>query len=151
MSEVKVKEEKATIIDGKDLILGRLGSNVAKRLLLGESIKIVNCKDIVILGRKKYLVEKYKNKLKNKVVKQGPYYSRSPSDIVKRAFRNMVPYKNKRGVEALKRLKCYNSVPSVLLNSPKEVVESAKVDDNSVFYYTKVGDICKVLGYNKLK
>ncbi len=151
MSEVKVKEVSATIIDGKDLILGRLGSNVAKRLLLGESIRIVNCKDVVILGRKTYLVEKYKTKITNKVILQGPYYSRSPSDIVKRAFRNMVPYKNQRGAEALKRLKCYNSVPSVLLNSSKEVVENAKVDDNSVLYYTKVGDICKVLGYDKLK
>jgi ribosomal protein uL13 len=151
MTQSKVVEEKATVIEGKDLILGRLGSNVAKRLLLGETIKIVNCKDIVILGRKKYLVEKYKSKLDNKVVKQGPYYSRSPADIVKRAFRNMVPYKNARGIEALKRLKCYNSVPSTLLSANKEAVEGAKIDDNSVFYYTKVGDICKVLGYSKLK
>lgn len=151
MTEIKTKVEKATIIDGKDLILGRLGSNIAKRLLLGESIKIVNCKEVVILGRKKYLVEKYKTKITNKVIKQGPYISRSPADIVKRAFRNMVPYKNQRGIEALKRLKCYNSTPSVLLNSAKEQVETAKMDSNSVFYYTKVGEICEVLGYNKIK
>ena len=85
------------------------------------------------------------------MIKQGPYYSRSPADIVKRAFRNMVPYKNARGVEALKRLKCYNSVPSTLLSAKKEVVAGATIDDDSVFYYTKVGDICKVLGYTKLK
>lgn len=151
MTENKVKEEKVTIIDGKDLVMGRLGSIVAKRLLLGESFKILNCKDVVILGRKKYLVDKYDDKLKNKVIKQGPYYSRSPADIVKRAFRNMVPYKNPRGVEALKRLKCYNSVPSVLLNSVKEEIAGAKVDDNSVFYYASVGDICKSMGYTKLK
>ncbi len=147
--EAKTKE-KFTIIDGKDLVLGRLGSNIAKRLLLGESIKIVNCKDIVILGRKKYLIERYKNKLTNKVIKQGPYYSRSPADIVKRSFRNMVPYKNQRGVEALKRLKCYNSVPSVLLSADKQTVEGAKID-SEVFYYTKVGAICEVLGYTKKK
>ena len=147
----KTKTENAVVIDGNDLILGRLGSNVAKRLLLGESIKIVNCKDVVILGRKKYLVDKYKTKITNKVVKQGPYYSRSPADIVRRAFRNMVPYKNQRGVEALKRLKCYNSVPSTLLSAKKEVVESAQLNDDTVFYYTRVGDICKSLGYTKLK
>lgn len=145
----KSKQEEAVIIDGKDLILGRLGSVIAKRLLLGENIKIVNCKDIVILGRKKYLVEKYNNKLKNKVTKQGPYYSRSPSDIVKRAFRNMLPYKNQRGIEAFKRLKCYNSTPSVLINAQKEVVEGAQLNQNSVFYFTRVGDICKSMGYNK--
>jgi large subunit ribosomal protein L13 len=150
MAENKEKE-KFTVIDGKDLVLGRLGSEISKRLLMGETIKIVNCKDIVILGKKKYLVERYKNKLQNRVVKQGPYYSRSPADLVKRAFRNMLPYKNKRGIEAFKRLKCYNSVPSILNKVEKEVVEKAKVDENNVFYYTKVGEISKILGYNKEK
>ena len=151
MTETKNKEENYAVIDGNGLILGRLGSNVCKRLLLGEEIKIVNCKDIVILGRRSYLVERYKNKLSNKVIKQGPYYSRSPADLVKRAFRNMVPYKNARGVEALKRLKCYNSTPSTLLNAKKEVIEKAKLDDDSVFYYSKMEDISKALGYVKEK
>lgn len=148
---VKKETKEVTIIDGKDLVLGRLGSAIAKRLLLGESIKIVNCRDVVILGRKKYLVERYKEKISNKVIKQGPYYSRSPADIVKRAFRNMLPYKNQRGIDAFRRLKCYNSVPSILLSAKKEVVDKAKMNDDSVFYYTRVDDICKSLGYNKLK
>lgn len=151
MTENKSKEEKFTIIDGKDLVLGRLGSAIAKRLLLGETIKIVNAQDIVILGRKKFLVERYKTKITNKVVKQGPYYSRSPSNIVKRAMRNMLPYKNQRGIDAFKRLKCYNSVPSILLNVEKSTVEGAKLDETSVFYYTKVGEISRSLGYNKEK
>lgn len=151
MAEAKQEEKKVTIIDGTDLILGRMGSNIAKRALLGEEFKIVNCKDIVLLGKKRYLIERYKAKLENKVIKQGPYYSRSPADIVKRAFRNMLPYKNQRGVEAFKRITCYNSTPSTLLNAEKQVVESAKLDHDSVFYYTRVEDICKVLGYTKKK
>ncbi len=140
-----------TIIDGKDMILGRLGSKIAKRALFGEEIKIVNCKEIVILGTKKFLVDKYKKKLSNKVIKQGPYYSRSPADIVKRSLRNMLPYKNKRGIEAFKRITCYNSVPSTLINKEKEIVEAAKINEKSVFYYTKIEVISKVLGYNKTK
>lgn len=151
MAQNTNKEEKYTVIDGKDLILGRLGSNIAKRLLTGENIKLVNCKDIVILGRKKYLIERYKNKLNNKVVKQGPYYSRSPADIVKRSMRNMLPYKNQRGIEAFKRLKCYNSTPSILLNAEKVQIEGAKIDPTSMFYSTKVGEICERLGYTKKK
>lgn len=150
MAAEKTNQTNATIIDATDLILGRLGSVVAKRLLMGEEIKIVNCKDIVVLGKKKYLIDRYKTKLSNKVVKQGPYYSRSPADMVRRSFRNMLPYKNQRGIEAYKRLKCYNSTPSILLNSPKEVIESAKIDEKSVFYYSHMGDICKVLGYTKV-
>ena len=151
MVEKTESKEVVTIIDGKNLILGRLGSELAKRLLLGESIKIVNCRDVVILGRKKYLFEKYKTKLKNKVVKQGPYYSRSPADLVKRALRNMLPYKNQRGIEAFKRLKCYNSVPSTLISVDKEIPEVAKINEDTVFYYTRVEEISKVLGYNKVK
>ncbi|MFW6285542.1 MAG: 50S ribosomal protein L13 [Nanoarchaeota archaeon] len=147
----EIKDENITIIDGTDLILGRLASEISKKLLLGENIKIVNCKDIVILGRKNYLFEKYKNKLTNKVIKQGPYYSRSPADIVKRAFRNMLPYKNKRGAEAFKRLKCYNSTPSTLINAQKANFDNVKINNDSVFYYTKVGDISQKLGYNKSK
>lgn len=146
-----LKEEKVIVIDGTDLILGRLGSNVAKRLLLGESFKIVNCRDVVILGRKSFLVQRYKNKISNKVTKQGPYYSRSPSDLVKRAFRNMLPYKNERGAEAFKRLKCYNSTPSTLISAEKEIVESARLNSEEVFYYTKVGELAAALGYNKEK
>ena len=151
MAEMKVKEEKFTVIDGKDLILGRLGSNIAKRLLLGESIKLVNCKDVVILGRKKFLVERYKTKISNKVIKQGPYYSRSPSDLVRRALRNMLPYKNQRGIDAYKRLKCFNSVPSTLVKAEKQTIDTAKVDQMNVFYYTKMMDLSRGLGYNKEK
>jgi large subunit ribosomal protein L13 len=144
-----VKDEKIVVIDGTDLILGRLGSTIAKRLLMGESFKIVNCKNVVILGRKSFLVQRYKNKISNKVTKQGPYYSRSPSDIVKRAFRNMLPYKNERGAAAFRRLKCYNSTPSTLVSAEKETIEKATLNNEEVFYYTKIEDLSKALGYVK--
>ena len=145
----EVKEEKFVVIDGTDLIMGRLGSTIAKRLLMGESFKIVNCKDVVILGRKSFNVQRYKNKISNKVTKQGPYYSRSPSDIVKRAFRNMLPYKNERGAAAFRRLKCYNSTPSTLISADKETLVKATLNNDEVFYYTRVGELSKALGYVK--
>lgn len=116
---------------------------------MGESFKIVNCKDVVILGRKSFLVQRYKNKISNKVTKQGPYYSRSPSDIVKRAFRNMLPYKNERGAAAFRRLKCYNSTPSTLVSAEKETLENAKLNNEEVFYYTRIAELSKALGYVK--
>jgi len=146
----KKEDTNVVVIDGKDLILGRLGSKVAKMLLAGMIVKIVNCREVVILGRKKFLVERYKNKIANKVVGQGPYYSRSPADLVRRAMRNMLPYKNERGVQAYKRLKCFNSVPSILLSSEKIKVDTAQLNLDSVFYYTKMADLCKSLGYNRL-
>ena len=149
MAENKQESKNYTIIDGKDLVLGRMGSEISKRLLMGENIRIVNCKDIIILGQKDYLVDKYKKKLENRVVKQGPYYSRAPSDMVKRSMRNMLPYKSKRGIEAMKRLKCYNSTPSILINEEKETLSNAGMNEKSSLYFTRIGDICSKLGYNK--
>ena len=39
-----------TIIDGKNAILGRLASDTAKRLLSGETVEIINAKDVIITG-----------------------------------------------------------------------------------------------------
>ena len=138
--------KKEVVIDGKDLILGRMGSLIAKRLLMGENITIVNCKDIILIGKKKFLINKYKGKRENNVIKKGPYFHRNSSDIVKRSIRTMLPYRNERGIRALKNLKCYGSVPSTLIKTEKEVLTSAKVNFDSVFYYTKVGEISEVLG-----
>lgn len=144
--KASTQQQEATVIDGRDLILGRMGSTVAKRLLLGEHIKIVNCREVVILGRKQFVIERYRNKLKNRVIKKGPYYSRSPSKMVKRALRNMLPYKADRGEAAFKRLLCYDSVPSTLASVEKSTIEDAKLDQDSVFYYTTMGEVCDSLG-----
>ncbi len=40
------------VYNGKDLILGRLATVVAKQALLGEEVKVVNCEKIMISGRK---------------------------------------------------------------------------------------------------
>ena len=149
--EKGVSNKKEILIDGNDMILGRLGSFVSKKLLLGYTIKIVNCKKIILIGTKSFLVKKYKAKLQNRVVKQGPYYSRLPCNIVKRSFRNMLPYKNKRGKEALLNLRCFNSVPSTLINSKKTLVENAKVNKSNIFKFIKIEELCKILGYKSNK
>lgn len=142
-------KQQTTVIDAQGLVLGRMGSIIAKRLLLGESITIVNCKQAVLIGRKDLILKRYQDKRNNKVVKQGPYFHRNAGDIVKRSLRNMLPYKNFRGREALSRLKCYACVPKSLAESKKEALESCKVNFDRTFYYTQVGEISKLLGYNE--
>jgi len=41
------------IIDATNLILGRLGTYVAKKALLGNKIDIVNCENSVVTGNRK--------------------------------------------------------------------------------------------------
>ena len=42
-----------------------MASMVAKRLLLGEDIAIVNSEKVVVSGKKKSIIEKHKNKIEN--------------------------------------------------------------------------------------
>jgi large subunit ribosomal protein L13 len=101
------------IIDGKDAVLGRLASFVAKDLLIGEEIVILNCEQVIVTGNKKKIQKDFEKK-RSKVGsgQQGPKISRSSEKIVKRAIRGMLPNPREgRGKEALKRIKCYNKVP----------------------------------------
>ena len=142
-----VEQNNEIVIDIENCILGRVCSNISKKLLLNQKVILVNCNSVVILGRRSFLVKKYKDKLKNKVVKQGPYYSRNPCDMVKRSVRNMVPYKNLRGKEALKNLKCYNTIPKTLGDKKITKIDGSKLNDLTSLYYTKMVDLCRVLGY----
>ena len=49
-----------TVIDAKNLILGRMASTVAKRLLDGEEINIINAEKAIISGRKDTTFDRYK-------------------------------------------------------------------------------------------
>jgi large subunit ribosomal protein L13 len=53
-----------TIIDADGLVLGRMASVVAKRLLAGETIELVNAQNVVISGNKVKLVEEWKEFIK---------------------------------------------------------------------------------------
>ncbi len=110
------------IIDGTGAVLGRLASFVAKDLLKGEEIVIINCEQIIITGNKKRIQENFEKK-RSKVGsgQQGPKVSRLNEKIVKRAIRGMLPNHRKgRGKEALKNVKCY-------VGLPKEYEQSKKI------------------------
>jgi large subunit ribosomal protein L13 len=106
----------STVIDAKDSIIGRLASIVAKRLLAGEKIVIINAEKGLISGdpgfnAKKYL-QRYHMKTKSNPLK-GPFYPRKPDQILKRTIRGMLPYKKSKGKEAYKRLKVFSNSPSM--------------------------------------
>lgn len=101
------------IIDGKDAVLGRLSSYIAKELLKGEEINIVNCEDIIVTGNKKTTQKEFQEK-RSKIgsSQKGPKYSKLKERIVKRTIRGMLPnYREGRGRQAYKRLKCYIGFP----------------------------------------
>jgi large subunit ribosomal protein L13 len=101
------------IIDGKNLALGRLSSYVAKELLKGEEIVIINCEEVVITGSKRNIQENYQEKrTRHGSSRKGPHPSKVSERIVKNTIRGMLPnYREGRGREAFKKVKCYNKVP----------------------------------------
>lgn len=134
-----------TIIDASGLILGRLSSEVSKRLLNGESVVIVNSKDCLISGSKNFIFSMYKIKRDRGSKERGPYFPRMPDMILRRTIRGMLPYKKSRGREAYRHLKVYVGVPDGL-NETFESVSSASYSRLGTMKYVRLGDVSKKLG-----
>lgn len=106
------------IVDGENIVLGRLASFVAKQALKGEEIKVVNSEKVIVSGSRTDIQRKFREK-RSKVGsgQKGPKVSRSTDKIVKRAIRGMLPnHREGRGREAFKKIKCYNGIPNDLQN-----------------------------------
>lgn len=105
------------MIDAEDLILGRMASFVAKRLLEGKRVAIVNAQKAVISGIPKTILVKYQKRRmitgKPKPMK-GPVTPRTPDRIVWKAVRGMLPMKKTQGRRAIRRLRVYIDLPSEL-------------------------------------
>jgi len=115
------------IIDGKNAILGRLASYVAKQAMYGKEIIVVNCDETVVSGKPKSIVLEYSEmRQKGGASLQGPYFPKSPERIVKRTIRGMLSYRKERGGEAFKRIKCYNGVPEEYESSKKFIAGKEK-------------------------
>ncbi|HDD46555.1 MAG TPA: 50S ribosomal protein L13 [Candidatus Aenigmarchaeota archaeon] len=135
-------------IDARDCILGRLASIIAKRLLNGEKINVVNAEHVVISGNPKAVFEIFKEKVERGDPYHGPFYPRYPDKIFKRVVRGMLPYKKPRGREALKRLKVYISVPENLKEKEFEIIEAAK--NRLEHKYTTLGKVAEKIGAKKV-
>ena len=112
---MQTKNQEVTIIDAEDLVLGRMASTIAKRLLKGEKITIVNAEKAVLSGKKKSRVSETKEFLEVGHPKKGPFHYRRPDKIVRRAVRGMLPYKQPKGKQAHKRLKAFTGIPEELV------------------------------------
>lgn len=100
------------IFDGEGIIAGRLGARVAKELLKGNSVVIVNSEKVIVSGDLRGNAEKYKKlaKMGRGGSMKGPKIIRNPERLLKRIIRGMVPRQKTKGREAIRRLKCYNGL-----------------------------------------
>ena len=136
------------VINAEGHILGRLSSVIAKRLLNGEKIVVVNAEKAIITGDKEMVFQRYKEKYDKGSKEKGPYFPRHPEKIFKRTVRGMLPWKSRRGRDAYRRLRVFMGVPEELKDKEFEVVECALYEKVSkTDRYVTLREIVEYLGF----
>jgi len=97
------------IVDGDGAVFGRMASFVAKELLKGNYVDVINSEKVIVSGSKNVIVEKIraKRRMGSGGSMKGPKYIRKEDLLLKRMIRGMLPRDRARGREAFKRLKCH--------------------------------------------
>ena len=134
------------IIDAKGLILGRMSSIVAKRLLEGENIIILNAEKAAISGKRLQIINESKSFLEVGHPRKGPYHYRRPDRIVRKTIRGMLPRRKPKGIQALKRLRVYLGAPKEFENNEFQTIFEASAEKLKSPYIT-VGDLAKEIGW----
>ena len=124
------------ILNAEDKILGRLASHIAQEALKGKEVHVINAEKAVITGKKREIIQKYKDKREKGSHSTGPHFPRLPEKIVKRTARGMLPYKKSRGRQAFKNIKCYVGVPNDINEDDAEDVEEIDISQSKSRFIT---------------
>lgn len=141
-----MSSDEITIIDGSNHVMGRLASIVAKRLLQGEKIAIVNAENVVVSGNLQSVLKEWNEFLEVGKYRKGPFHPRRPDTIFRHVVRGMLPRSKFKGRNALRRLKVYIGTPEVFKNVKFEVVEEAKADKLKSSYF-RLGELASRIGW----
>ena len=136
------------VVNGEGLILGRMCSKIAKRLLNGEEIIVVNAEKIIISGKKKSKVAEAHKFLEVGAPERGPFHSRRPDRIVCKTVRGMVPWRQPKGKLAYKRLKVFLGVPEELKDQKMETIDQANAAKLTGPHFT-LGELAIEIGWNQ--
>ncbi|MBS1194469.1 MAG: 50S ribosomal protein L13 [Methanomicrobiales archaeon] len=136
----------AVVVNAEGMILGRMASLLAHRLMAGEEIAVVNAEKAVISGTKARVFAIYEKKRSRGSREGGPFFPRRPDHLVKRTIRGMLPYKREPGREAFHRVKVYVGVPPEFAGKEMESFPEAHVSRLSSPRYVTVGAVSTFMG-----
>jgi large subunit ribosomal protein L13 len=139
------------VIDGTHHIAGRLSSHVAKLLLKGNRVSIVNCEKIMISGTRSNIIKEYRDFLKISSIihpRHGPFHPRRPDTIIARMIRGMLPRKKPSGQSALKRLRTYIGAPKELSSLKRIQIDDAKISKTPASYVS-MADLGRTVGWTE--
>lgn len=139
------------VVDATNHIAGRLCSYVAKMLLKGNDVVILNAEKAMLSGDRYSTIRQWHEYLEiGSIVNpvHGPFHARRPDTMITRMIRGMVPKQKAKGVEAMKRLRVYIGVPKNYEGIKGKEFEDAKIR-KPVSYYTSVHDVAKLIGWHE--
>lgn len=109
-----MSEGDTLVVDATNHVLGRLASIVAKKLLEGYRVVVLNAERALISGKKEALLREQSDWLNVRSAinpRHTPRHPRTPDGIITYAVRGMLPRRKPRGLEALRRLRVYVDEP----------------------------------------
>ena len=150
--EIVVRTDRPIVVDATNHIAGRLSSHVAKLLLQGQRVTVVNCEKIMMSGTRANQIQEYREFLEiNSIInyKHGPVHYRRPDTIIAKMIRQMLPFDRKpSGKAAYQRLRTY-------IGSPKDTKPIGKIQFEKALIrktaanYTTLAEICRVIGWTE--
>jgi len=146
-----LSSDETVYIDATNQIAGRLSSKIAKLVLSGKKVVVVNAEKALISGSRTSVVNQWKERLElaSKVNPiYGPIHPRRPDNILRRMVRGMVPRKKPKGATAMKRLRVYIGMPSGMEESKMTKFEETTAT-RPIPVYVTMGDLSRSLGWNE--
>ncbi|MFQ5969897.1 MAG: 50S ribosomal protein L13 [Nitrososphaerales archaeon] len=139
------------VVDATNHIAGRLCSYVAKMLLKGDNVIVLNSEKAMLSGNRYAIIREWHEYLEiGSIVNpvHGPFHARRPDRIITRMVRGMVPKQKAKGVSAMKRLRVYIGVPKNYQATKAKEFDDAKIRKPAA-YYTSVHELAKSIGWNE--
>ena len=143
-------EDKTVYIDASEQIAGRLCSILAKELISGKRIVVLNAEKALVSGNTSSVLRQWQARLEiyshvNPIY--GPIHPRRPDNILRRMVRGMVPKTKAKGKSAMSRLRVYMGVPEKYAGVKTSKFEDAKAR-KPIPQYPTIAEISKNIGWN---
>jgi len=147
---MQAAKKPVTVVNAEGLILGRMSSKVAKKLLNGEEVVIINAEKTVISGKKKSKILEAHVFLEVGAPERGPFHYRRPDRIVRKTVRGMLPMDKVKGKNALAKLQVFLGVPEELKNQKAETVPDAESTKLRGPQFT-LAELAKEIGWHQVE
>lgn len=137
------------VVDATSSIAGRLASMVAKMLLEGKKVAIVNAESALISGRRSTVITEMLKRLEISSIvnpRHGPFHPRAPDRILTKIVRGMLPWRRPKGKEAMRRLRVYVGVPDRYAKREKRKLEET-LARKTLSYYVSLSDLGTSVGW----